>query len=70
MGGVEILLLVLPLLNFRNLIEATLPPHERDAQIGCIVFFDSLIVRDYKPHVVADVPDSMVNQHARSFKFQ
>jgi len=21
-------------------------------------------------HVVADVPDSMVNQHARSFKFQ
>ena len=43
----EVLLLVLPLLNFRNLIEAALSPHERDSKIGRIVFSDGLIIGNY-----------------------
>ena len=43
-------------MDFRNVIEAALPPHERDTEIGCIVFSDGLIVGNYSPLVVADVP--------------
>ena len=48
--------MVLPFLDFRNLIKAALSPHERDTKVGCIVLSDRLIVGNYAPLVVADVP--------------
>ena len=43
-------------MDFRDLIEAALSPHQRDSKIGCIVFCNSLVVGNYNPLVVADVP--------------